>query len=107
MDMKLKKLLGARIKELRNGRGLSQEQLAERLEIDTKHLSRLETGVNAPTIDRLELIASVLDVDVHSLFEYGHLDSRCEQVSGIEEMLKQLDENDVKFVYRIVRSLLK
>jgi len=104
--MKLKKLLGARIKELRNGRGLSQDQLAEKLNIDTKHLSRLETGANAPTIDRLEMIADALDVEVCSLFEYGHLDNRNEQSAGIEDMLKKLDDNDLKVVYRVVRSLV-
>ncbi len=104
--MKLKKLLGARIKELRNGLGLSQEQLAEILDIDSKHLSRLETGLNAPTIDRLEMIAVALGVEVRSLFEYGHLDSHNEQIESIEKMMKKLDENDLKVIYRIVRSFL-
>ena len=104
--MKLKKLLGARIKELRNGRGLSQEQLAEILDIDTKHLSRLETGQNAPTIDRLEMIAHSLGVEARSLFEFSHLDGRDEQIHNIDQMVKRLDDNDLKVLHRILRAFM-
>lgn len=106
MKATVKKLLGSRIKELRHGRGLSQEQLAEIVDIDTKHLSRIETGLSAPTVDRLEIIADALDVEVRSLFEFGHLDNREVQLAGIDKMLKQLDENDLKIIYRIVRSFI-
>ena len=37
-----KELLGERIRELRKARGLTQEQLAELVEIEQKHVSRLE-----------------------------------------------------------------
>lgn len=104
MKTNAKMLLGSRIKELRHGRGMSQEQLAEIIDIDTKHLSRIETGVNAPTVDRLEIIANTLGVEVRSLFDFGHLDSQDAQLEGIDEMLKKLDENDLKVIYRIVRS---
>lgn len=106
MKTTVKKLLGSRIKELRHGRGLSQEQLAEIVDVDTKHLSRIETGLSAPTVDRLEIIADALDVEVHSLFEFGHLDNREVQLAGIDKMLKQLDGNDLKIIYRIVRSFI-
>lgn len=99
-----KQLLGARIKELRRARSLSQEEFAEKIGIEPQHLSRIETGVNAPTVDRLEIIAKALGVEVRSLFDFGHLDSRDTQLEGIEEMLKELDENDLKVIYRIVRS---
>jgi len=41
MKVSTKKLLGARIKELRKIRKLSQDQLAEKIDIDPKHLSRI------------------------------------------------------------------
>lgn len=37
-----KELLGARIKEIRKARGLTQEQLAEMVDIEQKHVSRIE-----------------------------------------------------------------
>ncbi len=106
MKMNAKKLLGARIKELRLGRGLSQEQFAELVDIDTKHLSRIETGLSAPTVDRLEMIAAAFGVELRSLFEFSHLDEREGKLEGLDRMMRQLDENDLKVIYRIVRSFL-
>ena len=57
-----KELLVARVKELRKARGLSQEQLAEMIEIEPKHVSRIEVVKSYPTLDRLERIAKALDV---------------------------------------------
>ena len=49
----VKKLLGMRIKELRKVRGLSQEELAEMIGIDPKHLCRIEVGNSYPSLDTL------------------------------------------------------
>ncbi|MDD2501043.1 MAG: helix-turn-helix transcriptional regulator [Geobacter sp.] len=106
MKTTAKKLLGARIKELRTGRGLSQEELAEMVGVDPKHLSRIETGLNAPTVDRLEILAYSLGVEMHTLFKFGHLDNHQAQIENIENMLKRLNESDLKMVYRVVESLV-
>lgn len=99
-----KQLLGARIKELRRARGLSQEELAELIGIEPQHMSRIETGGSAPTVERMERLCSALGVELRSLFDFGHLDSREAQLESVEEILKSLDENDLKVVYRVVRS---
>ena len=44
------KIIGAKIKQLRISQGLTQEQLSEKMRIDNKHLSRIETGVSLPNI---------------------------------------------------------
>ena len=44
-----KELLGGRIKELRKLKGLSQEKLSEKINIDPKHLSRIEVGRGFPS----------------------------------------------------------
>lgn len=48
--MNIKKLLGKRIKELRKNKGITQEALSEKAGIDSKHLSRIECGVNFPLL---------------------------------------------------------
>lgn len=65
-----KKLIGARIKELRRKAGLTQEQLAERVELDARHLSRLEVGRNFPSLDSLERIAQALNVPLVEFFQF-------------------------------------
>lgn len=38
------------------------------------------------------------------LFDFGHLDERDVQLENIGNMLKDLDDNDLKVIYRVVRS---
>lgn len=52
-----KKLVGERIKALRKQAGLTQEQLAEQVGLDARHLSRLEVGRHFLSLDSLERIA--------------------------------------------------
>jgi len=99
-----KQLLGSRIKELRRARGLSQEELAELIGIEPQHMSRIETGGSAPTVERMEKLCAVFGIELRVLFDFGHLADREPQLESIEKMLKDLDENDLKVVYRVIRS---
>ena len=65
-----RKLLGARIKELRKLRALSQERLAEMIDIDPKHLSRIEVGRSFPSMDTLAAMAKSLQVEMKDFFEF-------------------------------------
>ena len=102
-----KELLGARIKEIRKLRGLSQERLAELIEVEPGHLSRIEVGKSYPTIDRLERIARVLETPMGDFFDYMHLDNQATRVRNIEEIVKGLPEEYQQIVYKIVRAFEK
>lgn len=54
-------------KEWRLHRGLSQEQLAERLETSVASISRIESGAQPYTQDVLEALAEALSTDPASL----------------------------------------
>ncbi len=101
-----KELLGARIKEIRKARGLTQEQLAEMVDIEQKHVSRIESGKNYPTIDRLEKIAAALNVPLISFFDFLHLENDDERVVNIEEMIKELDEDSRKIAYKMIKAII-
>lgn len=74
----LKKLIGYRIKELRiNKLGISQEKLANFLKWDRTFLSRVESGKQNITIDSLEKVCKVLNVNYKDFFMYmdeNHID---------------------------------
>ena len=46
-------LTGKRIQKLRKSQGLTQEQLAERLNVSTVHLAKIETGKRGCSLDIL------------------------------------------------------
>ena len=101
-----KELLGERIREIRKARGFTQEKFAELVDIEQKHVSRIELGKNYPTIDRLEKMAAALHVPMISFFDYLHLGNNDERVANIEEMLKELDEDSRKIAYKMIKAII-
>ena len=60
--------MGKRIKELRKKKDLTQEDLADRLGITHKAVSKWECGVTAPDLSLIVPLARVLDVSTDVLF---------------------------------------
>ena len=58
--------IGTFLKELRNGEGLTQEQLAEKLNVSRRTVSRWETGSNMPDLDLLIEMADFYHVNIIS-----------------------------------------
>ncbi len=102
-----KQLLGSRIKELRRNKALSQDQLSEEIGIDPKHLSRIELGKSFPYMETLEAIAKSLQVELKDLFDFSHLESRAIDKKQIEELLDGLNQDKLRLVYKVVKSLVK
>lgn len=61
----LNKLMGQNLKRMREGRGWSQEQLAEMIDSDRRYISALENGrgIGASVFDRLCNILKVTEND--------------------------------------------
>lgn len=59
--------LGEKLQELRNSRGLTQEELAEALFVSRTAVSKWETGRGYPSIDSLKMISCYFSVSIDSL----------------------------------------
>lgn len=53
--------------ELRQKRGLSQEELAEKLFVTRQAVSRWENGETTPNVDTLKLLSKLYDVSINTL----------------------------------------
>ena len=100
-------MLGARIREQRKRKKITQDQLAELLGIDQKHMSRIELGKSYPALDRLIKIAEALEVPLPSLFEFMHMGDERERLKQINEMLQLLGETDQRRVFKIIKAFLE
>ncbi len=58
--MDFQKQLGRNVSKLRNGVGLTQEQLSEAASIDRSYLQRIEAGTTNPTFDVLIRLGKAL-----------------------------------------------
>ena len=61
------KVIGQRIKDARKGRGWSQEQLSEQLDVTTVYISRVERGSTQINLKRLVQIGNVLNASIEYL----------------------------------------
>ena len=61
--------LGQNIAFYRNRRKLTQLKLSELVEISRNHLSRIETGTSAPSLNTVFAIAGALGVEPYKLFQ--------------------------------------
>ena len=84
--------IGERIKEARQERGLSQEELAQIINSTKSAISRYESGKRQPRIEQLKSIASALDVDVNWLMNGYTLEQR-DQVWK-EKVSRRFEEAD-------------
>ena len=63
------KKTGEFLKQLRKEKGLTQEQLAERVFVSGRTVSRWETGSNMPDLDLLLELAEFYDVDIREIID--------------------------------------
>ena len=59
-----KKIIGKTIKALRHNAGLTQSQLAEKVGLSEKHISKIEQGANLPALDNFLKIADLLQINI-------------------------------------------
>lgn len=106
--MKTRELLGARIKELRKTKGLTQDQLSEVIDIDAKHLSRIEVGRSYPSLDLLEKTAVALHVDLKDFFEYEHqTNSLGDLKKSIQILLHEANADKLQLILKILRAVVR
>jgi transcriptional regulator with XRE-family HTH domain len=65
--MRLRSVVARNLRLLRQGAGLTQEQLADLAGLDRNYIGKLEREANSPTVDTLETIALALQIDVELL----------------------------------------
>ena len=101
----LKYKFGKRVRELRKSRGLTQEQIAELINIEPPNVSKMENGMHFPQPDKIEKIAKALNVEIYDLFDFEHHNDRIELLNKISIFLKEADLNDIELVYKFINNL--
>jgi len=84
-------MLGENIKRLRKDRGMTQEELAIRLNVVRQTVSKWEKGLSVPDADMLQRLAEALEVDITQLL--GTPASYTpEQPEAVVEQLARINE---------------
>lgn len=69
------KLIGSRIKQARNKKGITQEALAEALDVSIGYVSQVERGITKISLELLGAISVILGCDVASFITESAINS--------------------------------
>lgn len=72
--------IGSFLKALRNEKGITQEQLAERVNVSRRSVSRWETGTNLPDLDVLMELADYYGVELRELLDGERKSEQVDQI---------------------------
>jgi transcriptional regulator with XRE-family HTH domain len=84
------KLIGEKIKNIRNEKKITQEELAEKFYISSKTVSRWETGSRVPDLTTLVELAEFYEVDIRELIYGEHQTGPLDNISN--DTLKKVAE---------------
>ena len=101
----VKTLLGRKIRQLRKEHNWTQEYLSEKLGINSQSLLRIENGKTFPTVQNLEKIAEIFEIDISELFNNKSFDDISELKKEILSTIKTLDYNKTGVLYNFLFAI--
>ncbi len=106
----IKKTLGDRVKRFRKDAGLTQERLAEKVDMAVETISRLERGHSLPSVEKFYEIALALDVEMAVLFDIADEDFKARSYPHLAEMreiLRRTKKAHQKMAVEVVKRVLE
>lgn len=98
--------IGNRMRSLRTEKKMTQAEVAEKSGISEKYYSRIETGKNSPSLEKLSAIAKTLGVSLFSLIN-DRIDEMENRVEKEEERLRNIFDGIPDNQFRLAEGLIK
>ena len=97
--------IGSKIKEARERAHLTQEELAEIIDISPTHMSVIERGVKTPKLDTFVKIVKALNLSADALLLDGMDQVNDSVVAELSVRLGRLSDEDRNRILNAVRAL--
>ena len=97
------KLIGDRIKKARKSNGITQDVLAEKLNVSVGYVSQVERGITKISLDLLGAISSILECDIAGLITESATNSSEYMESELLDEIRKLDGKKKKYILEIIR----
>ncbi len=105
--------IGIRIADLRRDHKMTQEQLAEKLDISVKHCSHVERGVSSLSTEKMIQLSDIFDVSLDYLIRGNFSgnttsDYICSNLpTPIISVIASRDEEEIKLLQEYLRLYIK
>lgn len=98
-------LIGKKIKEFRRRNNLTQERLAEKVDLSVTYICMIETGRKHLSLQKIAQIAEALDVTVDKLL-YEHLSKKIsDYVTDLIKVTSDCSDYELKIILDTLSSL--
>ena len=101
------KVLGINVRKCRKGLKMTQEVLAEKINISTVFISQIETGVGKPALETVFKLSNVLNVSIDDLVKNKDNSITISDNAEMEMLLKGRTYKEINFVTGIVKEMLE
>lgn len=101
------KKIGMRIQKLRTEKKMTQAELAEIIDTNQKHLSRIECGYHRCTLDAIVAIAKALDVPVDYLIADYNDGSNPSTLKVFLDDIKDMSPNQLEMLRENIKTIKK
>lgn len=108
MDEKYLKQMALTMKEKRNAYGYSQEQVAEMLDITYSYYTKLENGVQAPSLRLFVQIAVLLDLSLDKMIFGRSMDDQTLTLDTLELLrtISRYDHSDLELCRDLIDKII-
>lgn len=100
------KLLGKNIKETRKSLKMTQEQLAEKIEVSTVFIIQIESGARKPSLETVYKISIALNIKIDTLINKNFDDEKTEDIDRLIELLNMCSKKQRNFVADISKEII-
>ncbi len=95
---------GEHLRAMRKARGLSQNELAERADVNDKYLGEIERGVGNPSLEVLMKVAKALGVDLATVVgDPVTLLGRTDLCAELHRHVEALSDDEMRDIVRMFR----
>lgn len=106
----LEQQVGALVRHHRERADLTQNALAELVDLQVGAISRIERGETAPSFETLSKLAVALKTDVREFFgigEFGAREGRSDPLANILVRMSRLNDEDAQWAEQLLDLALK
>lgn len=97
--------LGIRIKNKRLENNMTQEQLAEAVDISAVYVGQIERGDRHMTIDTLVKIANVLQVSIEELLKDSTKENTNARIGEVINLTKNLESEEIDKIINVIKAM--
>ncbi len=101
------KLIGKRIQTCRKAKNITQEQLAEKLDVTVGYISQLERGITKINLDTLARIAIVIEAELPYLLSDSTVHQSTYLSGELFEKFQKMSPNQKKLLLSICDNILE